>query len=137
MKRLKRLTSADGSPIAALVALIAVAQTGSYLVHLGPSTPDGVGSLLAAYESVSELLLSSGVVGFVNASHDEHFNSMNYYLAQHALAPLIVIRDWGASVQFIVTTSQAPAGAARVVALDGFVLVGTGTRDVHVFRRIR
>ena len=120
---------------AVAIALIALAQSAAYLVRSEPSTPDGIGSLIAAYKSVAPLLPVDGVVGFVDTSPNVDVNTVNYYVAQQALAPRVLSREIGAEAEFVITTTAAPQDVTTPPALDGFTLVGAGEGNVRVFRR--
>jgi hypothetical protein len=121
--------------LGAILVLIALAQSAAYLVTAGPSPPDGIGSLIAAYDSVERLLPPDGVVGFAETSADVEFNTITYYVAQQALAPRVLSREAAADAEFVVSTPGAPADAGKLPALAGCRLVGTGVGDVRVFRR--
>jgi hypothetical protein len=75
------------------------------------------------------------VVGFLETSPDDEFNTITYYVAQQALAPRVLSRQAAANAEFVVTTPGAPADVAASPALAGCRLVGTGDGDVRVFRR--
>lgn len=119
---------------AAIMAVIALSQTVSYLRTPGPPPDHGVDGLLAAYRSVEPMLPPSGVVGFLETAADADFNTVNFYVAQHALAPRVLLREAAATAQFVITTTGAPERSG-VAQLDGAVLVGTGAGSVRVFRR--
>jgi len=121
--------------VVAAVTLVALGQTAGHLIMLGPPTPDQIGPLLAAYESVEGMLPAGGSVGFLATSQDEVLNTVNYYVAQQALAPRVLTRDLGSTTEFIVTTTGIPQDGGGHPALSGFRLAGTGVLDVRVFRR--
>ena len=119
-----------------VVASVALAQSvWSVLKHPG-TPPDNIGSILAAYESIAPLLPDDGVIRFVDTAADADVNTVNYYVAQQALAPRVLSREPGVDAEFFITATGAPSDAGAVSpSVARLVLVGTGAGDVRVFRR--
>jgi hypothetical protein len=120
-----------------VLALAALAQSVSSVVRRPPTPPDHIGSILAAYESIAPLLPPDGLIRFVDTSPDVDFNTVNYYVAQQALAPRVVSRESHVESDFFITTTGSPADAGGAAPVAGLALVGTGASDVRVFRRER
>jgi hypothetical protein len=119
----------------AVLAFIALLQSAASVVRCGPPKRDGIGPILAAYRSVAPLLPPHDVVGFVETAPDAEFNTINYYLAQHALAPRVVSREIGAGTVVVITATGAPESVTDLPALKGFRLIGTGGGYIRVLRK--
>lgn len=98
-------------------------------------TSDHVTQMLAAYRQLTTYLPASGEIGFLMTTDNQTFNSANYYVAQYALAPRVVVLPIGPHVRFVITGVNAPPGIDRMPVLQGFELVGLRDMGVRVFRR--
>jgi hypothetical protein len=123
--------------VAFTLALVALAQSAAYVARMPPPPDDGIGAVLAAYESVAPMLPAEGVIGFVNTAANDDLNTLNFYLAQHALAPRLLSREPDAATDFAVTATGAPPDVGKTPALARFRLIGTGAGEIRVFRRQR
>jgi hypothetical protein len=121
--------------VVVVLALIALAQSAVHVARMPPPPADGIGAVLAAYESVAPLLPADGLIGFVETSADADLNRLNYYLAQHALAPRLLSREPDVAANVVITTPGGPPDAEKVPRLAGFTLIGTGLGEIRVFRR--
>jgi hypothetical protein len=121
--------------LAAFLAVIALSQSAVYLVRTGPPREDGIGPILNAYRSVAPLLPPHGVVGFIATAPDAEFNTINYYVAQQALAPRIVSLEAGPAAAVVITATGAPDTVTQLPALKGFRLTATGAGYIRVLRK--
>jgi hypothetical protein len=96
---------------------------------------DQITQMLAAYRKLPTYLPAAGEIGFVATTGDPTFDSANYYVAQYALAPRVVVLPIGPHVRFVITGVNAPPGIDRTPALQGFELVALRDMGVRVFRR--
>lgn len=119
----------------AALAFVALLQSAGYLVRTGSPKQDGIGPILAAYHSVAPLLPPHGLVGFIDTAPDAEFNTVNYYLAQQALAPRVVSREIGAGTAVVITATGAPESVTDLPALKGYRLTGTGGGYIRVLRK--
>jgi len=99
------------------------------------ATPDQISQMRAAYRQLTTYLPASGEIGFLMTTDNQTFNSANYYVAQYALAPRVVVLPIGSHVRFVITGVNAPPGIDRMPVLEGFELVGLRDMGVRVFRR--
>ena len=100
-------------------------------------TPDQISQMRAAYRQLTTYLPASGEIGFLMTTDNQTFNSANYYVAQYALAPRVVVLPIGSHVRFVITGVNAPPGIDRMPVLEGFELVGLRDMGVRVFRRAK
>jgi hypothetical protein len=121
--------------VAAILAVIALSQSAAHLLRTGPPKEDGIGPILNAYRSVAPLLPPRGVVGFIATAPDTEFNTINYYVAQQALAPRIVSLEAGPSAAVVITATGAPDTITELPALKGFRLTATGAGYIRVLRK--
>jgi len=98
-------------------------------------TSDQISQMLAAYRKLPTYLPAAGEIGFVTTTGDPTFDSANYYVAQYALAPRVVVLPIGPHVRFVITGVNAPPGIDRMPVLQGFELVALRDMGVRVFRR--
>lgn len=96
---------------------------------------DQVTQMRAVYSQLTTYLPASGEIGFLMTTDNPTFNSANYYVAQYALAPRVVVLPIGSHVRFVITGVNAPPGIDRTPPLQGFELVGLRAMGVRVFRR--
>ncbi len=122
--------------VAALVTIVFAAwQALTAQPAVRAATSDRVGQLLAAYRKLPPYLPPAGQIGFVSTTADPTFNSANYYVAQYALAPRVVVLPIGPHVRFVITGVNASPDLDRQMAGQGFELAGLRDMGIRVFRR--
>lgn len=136
---LPRMDYAARIKAGALVLLVLTALlTNVFYLRAGRAPGPGVGreDIVTASENrfaeLKRVLPRRGVVGYVSDQTDESPRLERYFLAQHALAPLIVVT--GADRALVVGDFATPAGAARAAA-GSLVLVRDFGDGVVLLRR--
>src|ERR1700752_2584152 len=90
--------------VAALVTIVFAAwQALTAQPAVREVTADQVSQMLAAYRKLPTYLPAAGEIGFVMTTGDPTFDSANYYVAQYALAPRVVVLPIGPHVRFVIT----------------------------------
>ena len=120
--------------LAVTIGSIAIAQSIWHLVTAPPPVADGIGGLISAYRSIAMFLPPHGVVGYLETSPDPDFNTVNYYVAEQALAPRILSREATATADIVITTTGSQNEASSQTPV-GLTLMATGPSNIRVFRR--
>jgi hypothetical protein len=115
--------------IAAVELCVRASRPERVVDHIGPG--------LDLYRAVSANLPAAGAIGFIATTDNSLFNTANYYVAQHALAPRVLLNPSDAKVEFVVTGADAVRNITSDPKLHGFQLVAEYDRGVKLFRRIR
>jgi hypothetical protein len=122
---------------AALLTLGFAAWQLAAAARVSQAPPDLVGPGLELYRGLVADLPPAGVIGFLESSDNAVFNTANYYVAQYALAPRIVLNGFDSNVRFVVTGVDPNPTIERDPRLDGYELAGVRDRGVRIFRRSR
>jgi hypothetical protein len=117
-----------------VVVAIAVSMLAVHAASLGSARRDGATSVLALYRSARPSLPASGYVAFMPTETDPIDSSATRFLAQYALAPLVLVDDL-ASVTDAITGPAAAENLDRTLAEQGLVLRAVAAGGIRVYRR--
>ena len=117
-----------------VVVAVAVAMLAVHAASLGSARRDGTTSVLALYRSARPSLPASGYVAFMPTETDPIGSSATRFLAQYALAPLVLV-DNLASVTDAITGPAASANLDHTLAEQGLVLRAVAAGGIRVYRR--
>jgi len=121
-------------PWALLVGAVGVALLLAAVGAPAPVATHAVGPVLAAYRTAALDLPDRGPIAFVTTSDDPTTASAHQYLAQHALAPRLVVVSTD-EVAAAVTEPGAPTRVDAILAAVGLRLVRVTAEGVRVYRR--
>src|SRR5690348_9968434 len=107
--------------LSGVVVLLSIAALGWTATRAKPA-PDGVAVALASYAEAAGALPGSGPVGFIAATPDPGSADTERDLAQHALAPRVLVPDL-ARVSFAVSSRGATSSLDRDPRLSSFTFV--------------
>jgi hypothetical protein len=117
-----------------VVLAIAVSMLAVRAATLGTAQSDGTTSVLALYRSARPTLPASGYVAFLPTETDPTGSSATRFLAQYALAPIVLVDDI-ASVTDAITGPAAAESLDRTLAERGLVLRAVSAGGIRVYRR--
>jgi hypothetical protein len=133
-----RLTTVAGiqSALAFFTAIVAIVQ----LVARGQlpaAGSDRVGPVLEIYRSLAQDLPASGYIGFEGTLDDAVDGAANYFVAQYALAPRIVVNGFDERAEFVITGVDSPrARSGGSERGRRFQVVRVAPRGVLVLRKV-
>jgi hypothetical protein len=116
------------------VVAVAVSMLAAHAASLGIARPDGTISVLSLYRSARPALPASGYVAFVPTENDPVGGGATRFLAQYALAPIVLVDDV-ADVAAAITGPAAPESLDRTLAERGLSLHAVESGGVRVYRR--
>ncbi len=117
-----------------VVLVVAVSMLAVHAVGLGTARGDGTASVLELYRSARPALPESGYVAFVPTETDPVAGGATRFLAQYALAPLVLVDDT-ASAPVAITGPAAAEGLDRTLAERGLSLRAVVSGGIRVYRR--
>jgi hypothetical protein len=132
-----RLTTvaAIQSALALFTGFVAVSQFITHPQHLAAGR-DRVGPVLQIYRSLASDLPASGYIGFVETLDDPVHNAANYFVAQYALAPRVVVNAFDERAEYLITGVNSPRSTAGDARLRRFVVVRVAPSGVLVLRKV-
>ena len=113
---------------------LAVSMLAIHTVGLGTARGDGSAAMLSLYRSAKPALPASGFVAFVPTDADPVAGSATRFLAQYALAPLVLVDDI-ASAPAAITGPAAGESVDRTLVERGLSLDVVLSGGIRVYRR--
>jgi hypothetical protein len=117
-----------------LVLAVAVSMLAVHAAGLGTARGDGSASMLSLYRSAKPALPERGYVAFVPTDADPVAGGATRFLAQYALAPLVLVDDI-ASAPAAITGPAAGESVDRMLVERGLSLDFVLSGGIRVYRR--